>query len=199
MPPDEGVRHQREFGCPVNFSAPIHTSFVFDRTALDIPLTGASRELAEYNDRMILRYLAQLDLNDTQARLRALLPQQLPSGAMTKACIGKQWCLSSRTLQVRLSKCNTTFYPNKTLCARARVPRKFRDVDQRDRLRARVLRYEQLQPRIPALDRVLANCICGTIAPAGRGSDQPSMQHMPLNVSGFANHYRSSRGHARVL
>ena len=107
-PPDDGVRHRREFGCRVTFDAP-YSSFIFDSAALDIPLTGACRELAEANERIVVGYLAKLDRSDIRMRVRALLLHDLASGDVTKESIAKQLCMSPRTLQIKLAKSETTF------------------------------------------------------------------------------------------
>jgi AraC-like DNA-binding protein len=107
-PPDDGIRHRREFGCPVSFGEP-HTAFVFDSKALDVPLTGACRELAEYNERIVVGYLAKLDRGDIRTQVHALLIQELASGGVTKESIAKRLCMSPRTLQIKLAKSNTTF------------------------------------------------------------------------------------------
>ena len=82
-PPDDGARHCRAFGCPVSFGHPL-TSLVFDASALDMPLIGASPELAEQNERIVVGYLAKLDRSDIQYAVRAMLVQQLPAGRATK-------------------------------------------------------------------------------------------------------------------
>ena len=108
VPPDGGRRHCRAFGCPVTFDAP-HTSLIFQADALDVPLSGASRELAEQNERLVVGYLAKLDRSDIKARVRAILLEQLPSGSVTKEDVARRMCMSPRTLQVKLLKCSTTF------------------------------------------------------------------------------------------
>jgi AraC-like DNA-binding protein len=107
-PPDDGARHRSAFGCPVSFGAPF-TSLVFRRDALDVPLTGASRELAEQNERIVVGYLAKLDLCDIRTRVRAIVLQQLASGTVTKDDVANKLCMSPRTLQLKLSKSGTTF------------------------------------------------------------------------------------------
>jgi AraC-like DNA-binding protein len=120
-PPDNGVRHRLAFGCPVSFGK-IHTSLVFDASALEVPLTGASRELAEQNERIVVGYLAKLDRSDIRARVCALLLQEFPSGNVTKKSIARKLCMSPRTLQLKLSKSHTTFHDvvNETRLALAR-------------------------------------------------------------------------------
>jgi AraC-like DNA-binding protein len=119
-PPDGGRRHRRAFGCPMSFDAP-HTSLIFHADALDVPWSGASRELAEQNERIVVGYLAKLDRSDIQTRVRAILLQRLPSGSVTKEEVAKRLCMSARTLQVKLLKSNTTFQDvvNETRCALA--------------------------------------------------------------------------------
>jgi AraC-like DNA-binding protein len=107
-PPDGGSRHRRAFGCPVTFGA-AYVSMEFDAHALDAALPGGSRELAQYNEQIVVTYLAKLDRSDVQSRVRALLLQQLPLGAVTKEEIARRLNMSPRTLQVKLSKCGTTF------------------------------------------------------------------------------------------
>ncbi len=120
-PPDNGVRHRLAFGCPVSFGNG-HTSLVFDVSSLDVPLPGASRELAEQNERIVVGYLAKLDRSDIRARVCALLLQEFPSGNVTKESIAKKLCMSPRTLQLKLARSNTTFQDvvNETRLALAR-------------------------------------------------------------------------------
>jgi AraC-like DNA-binding protein len=107
-PPDDGIRHRRAFGCPVTFSTR-HSIFTFDTHAIDVPLSGGSRELAEHNERIVVDYLVKLDRNDIRTRVRALLLKQLPSGSISKDDVAKGLFMSPRTLQIKLSKSNTTF------------------------------------------------------------------------------------------
>ena len=87
-----------------------------------MPLTGASRELAEQNERIVVGYLAKLDRSDIRARVRALLLEQFPSGELTKESIAKKLHMSPRTLQLKLTRSNTTFQDvvNETRLALAR-------------------------------------------------------------------------------
>jgi hypothetical protein len=68
-PPDDGVRHTRAFGCPVRFGSP-NTTFYFDPSLLDVPFIGASRELADHNEKFLIAHaalyaLANGDPNDS--------------------------------------------------------------------------------------------------------------------------------------
>jgi AraC-like DNA-binding protein len=117
-PPDGGIRHCRMFGCPVSFGAP-HTIYSFPGAALDLPWSGASRELVEQNEQIVISYLAKLDRCDIQTRVRALLLEDLPSGTVTKENVAKKLCMSARTLQIKLAQSSTTFQDivNETRCA----------------------------------------------------------------------------------
>ena len=108
LPPDDGIRHRRAFGCAMEFGA-THSTFTFDARLVDLPLAGGSRDLAEQNERIVIAYVAKLDRSDIQTRVRALLLQLLPSGDVTKEEIAKRMFMSPRTLQIKLSKSQTTF------------------------------------------------------------------------------------------
>jgi len=107
-PADGGSRHRRAFGCPLRFDAS-YVSMLFDAGALDMPLSGASRELAEYNEQIAVGYLAKFDRNDIETRVRALVQQQLPLRTLTKEDAARHLHMSPHTLQIKLSKNNTTF------------------------------------------------------------------------------------------
>jgi AraC-like DNA-binding protein len=107
-PPDGGQQHARAFGCEVRFDAP-HSILYFSRASLSIPFHGASRELAEHNEGIVVRYLARLDRNDIVTRVRDVLIQGLPTGAATKDAVAGKLAMSPRTLQVKLSRQGTSF------------------------------------------------------------------------------------------
>jgi AraC-like DNA-binding protein len=107
-PPDGGLHHAQAFGCPVRFDVPssiIH----FDPSQIDVPFEGASRELAEHNERIVVTYLARLDRSDVVSRVRSILMQDLPTGALTKETVARKLAMSPRTLQIKLAKSDTSF------------------------------------------------------------------------------------------
>jgi hypothetical protein len=65
-PPDGGVRHARAFGCEVRFGSP-NTTFHFDPSLLDVPFIGASRELADHNEKFLIAHRALYALADGQS------------------------------------------------------------------------------------------------------------------------------------
>jgi AraC-like DNA-binding protein len=107
-PPDGGLRHEEAFRCRMRFGAEVST-FCFDPPVLDLPFPGASRELAEHNEKIIVSYLSKLDRSDIENRVRALLSQEMPSGVVTKERVAQKLFMSPRTLQIKLARCQTTF------------------------------------------------------------------------------------------
>jgi hypothetical protein len=62
-PPDGGIRHTQAFGCEVRFGSP-NTTFHFDPSLLDVPFIGASRELADHNEKFLIAHRALYALAD---------------------------------------------------------------------------------------------------------------------------------------
>lgn len=108
VPPDGGARHRDALGCPVAFGRE-RVRICYDRSLLDGPFVGASAELAEHNDKVVVDYLAKLDRSDIEARVKALAIRSLPGGRVSKSAIAAQLHMSPRTLQHRLAQCNRTF------------------------------------------------------------------------------------------
>jgi AraC-like DNA-binding protein len=107
-PADGGARHARTCGCPVHFG--VENSIIhFDRRQIDLPFESASRELAEHNERIVVMYLAKLDRGDVESRVRAILMQDLPTGAITKEKVARKLAMSPRTLQIKLANHGTSF------------------------------------------------------------------------------------------
>lgn len=107
--PDEGAEpYVKFFGVPVLFGYPA-TVLAFDRSALRTPLPGACLELAQFNDNIVVNYLAKLDRNDVVACARAQIIELLPSGACSKNRVAAALCMSSSTLQARLAQRGSSF------------------------------------------------------------------------------------------
>ena len=51
----DGERHRKTFGCPVRFGV-LNTTFRFDPALLDRPFAGASPELAEHNEKLLIAH-----------------------------------------------------------------------------------------------------------------------------------------------
>ena len=80
-----------------------------DSSLMDRPLRGASRELAQSNDQIVMRYLEKLDKADLVNRVRSLIISELASGTISKNGIADQLHMSPRSLQLKLAAKGTTF------------------------------------------------------------------------------------------
>lgn len=108
LPYDDGRRHREFFGCPVDFAQPL-LAIEYERSALDVVFEGASRELAQHNDLIVIDYLARLDRSDIHARVKWLILQDLSSGSVSKSRIAAKLNMSPRTLQHKLAVRHTSF------------------------------------------------------------------------------------------
>lgn len=109
VPADGGTAHRAFFRCPLEFGL-TDVTIHLDASIIDVPLTGASRELAAVNDRLVVDYLAKLDRREIEDQVRALLVRELPVGGITKAAVARKLNMSARTLQSRLAQRQTSFY-----------------------------------------------------------------------------------------
>ncbi len=96
------------FRSPIDFEAG-ENSILFDCEVLEAPLPTGNIQVARECDRVIDRYLAQLERDNIAASTKALLVKQLPSGSATEGGIAKALNLSVRTMQRRLTDEGTTF------------------------------------------------------------------------------------------
>ena len=108
-PEDGGKRHREFFQVPLDFDWPF-PAIRYERSVLGVTFNGASEELAQHNDQIVMAYLAKLDRADVQTRVKALIIQNLPSGEASKVSIAKQLHMSPRTLQHKLAQRNTSFH-----------------------------------------------------------------------------------------
>jgi AraC-like DNA-binding protein len=97
------------FGVLPGFEQP-ETVIAFTATAMDEPLTGASPELAQYNDTITRGYLARLNKADVVGRVRAKIIERLSSGDCNRRKVASDVCVSEETLHHRLAECNTSFH-----------------------------------------------------------------------------------------
>jgi AraC-like DNA-binding protein len=107
-PADGGERHRSEFACPVEFASGA-LEIRYPHTLADVSFRGASEELTEVNDRVVIAYLAKLDRSDIEARVRSQVIDDLPSGRVSKTRVASRLNMSPRTLQNKLNERGTTF------------------------------------------------------------------------------------------
>jgi len=93
---------------PLIFDAP-QTRLVFDRESIERPLDSGNPELARHNDAIALKYLSQLERDNTEVRVRDVLAQRLASGEPSQETIAELLGMSARTLQRKLGEAGTTY------------------------------------------------------------------------------------------
>ena len=96
------------FGAPIKYSAK-HNSMLFDQRRIEAALPSGNIQMAMECERVVVRYLAQLDRDNIAARIKAQLLSELPSGTTTDEDIAKALHLSVRTMQRRLHEENITY------------------------------------------------------------------------------------------
>jgi len=88
----------------------LETVIGFPAAAMDEPLTGASPDLAQYNETIARGYLARLNKADVVGRVRAKIIERLSSGNCSRRKVASDVCLGEETLHHQLAQCNTSFH-----------------------------------------------------------------------------------------
>ncbi len=96
------------FDAPVDFGCE-EIVLHFKREDMIAPLTGANPELAQYNDKIIVDYLARLEENDIISQVESKLIECMASGHVTKEVVAKELNISASTLKLKLAQQNTGF------------------------------------------------------------------------------------------
>ncbi len=89
------------FKCPVTFGAD-EDALHFSLAALQVPLPAGNLDLAHANDQVAERYLASLDPNLVQDKVRAILLDLMPSGKVSQNAVADQLHRSVSSLQRQL-------------------------------------------------------------------------------------------------
>ena len=89
------------FEAPVRFSAS-EDALWFDREVMQKPLPAGNRELAYENDRLAERYLATLNPEQVQGKVREILLTLLPSGDASQQTVASNLNRSVSSLQRQL-------------------------------------------------------------------------------------------------
>jgi AraC-like DNA-binding protein len=106
-PPDQSYFYTL-FRCPVDFEAEENCLHI-DLKQADKRLTGASKQLAQLNDHIVVRYLAHLSRNDVVNRVKATILDGLGEGAATESSVAQTMNTSIRNLNRKLSNEDTSF------------------------------------------------------------------------------------------
>ena len=96
------------FNCEVRFGCG-EPRIALDSRLMDQPLPGASPDMAQYNDQIVIQYLEQMDKNDVVNRVRRYIIEDLASGTLSKQAVADKMHMSARNLQLKLAGENTTF------------------------------------------------------------------------------------------
>ena len=106
--PDCSGRFSELFAAPVAFSQAKNAIWM-DPEMVSVPLATANPELVRVNDNIVTDYLAQLDRNDVNMRVRSKLVEHLPTGQVSEEGIASSINLSQRSLQRRLKEQGMSF------------------------------------------------------------------------------------------
>ena len=108
MPHEGDAPYTRLFDAPVAFNC-AHPMLVFDRSDMDVRLSGACPELALVNDNIATNYLAKLARADIVASTRAKIVELLASGRCTLPTVANALNLAPTTLKHKLAILGTSF------------------------------------------------------------------------------------------
>lgn len=106
--PSCGEKYFAVFKCPVYFDA-AYDGLILKREDADKRLPGGNPNLAEINDQVMIRYLADLDQADIVHRTQTAVIDLLPSGNISDEKVAHALSLSVRSLQRKLQQAHTTF------------------------------------------------------------------------------------------
>ncbi|MEH6580830.1 MAG: AraC family transcriptional regulator [Halioglobus sp.] len=107
--PSTDVQKYRDyFNCDIVFDSP-KMVFAIAPELIDMPLPGASRELAQMHDQTTMQYLKRMEKQDIINRVRTMIVEELSSSAITKQRVADKLCMSSRSLQMKLAAKDTSF------------------------------------------------------------------------------------------
>jgi AraC-like DNA-binding protein len=109
MPSGAERRYVEFFGTRVRFGCDV-PALVLPGRDMDVPLDGASPELAQWHDHLAATYIAKLDRADVVANVRARILELLPSGGCSKGKVARDLAMSATTLHQRLNERGTSFH-----------------------------------------------------------------------------------------
>ena len=99
---------ERLWRAPLRFGAD-HNRLRFDRESMERVLDSGNPEVARLSDAISARYLARIERDNIEARVRAVLTHRLRHSEPTQEEVADALNVSARTLQRKLGECGTTF------------------------------------------------------------------------------------------
>lgn len=107
-PSSDVAKYRDYFGCEIHFGCP-EIVIAMASDAVDKPLPGASKELAQMHDQTSMQYLKRMEKQDIINRVRTMIVEELSSSAITKQRVADKLCMSARSLQMKLAAKDTSF------------------------------------------------------------------------------------------
>jgi AraC-like DNA-binding protein len=108
MPETGDQAYINYFKCPVRFDCD-QLRLAMDGSVMDTPLRGASSDLAQHNDQIVMGSLGKMDRKNIINQVRKLIISDLASGILSKQAIAEKLNMSPRNLQLKLARKNTSF------------------------------------------------------------------------------------------
>ena len=105
---DSYQRFQHFFDAPVIFGAK-RNEIIISKEDMELELPVSNPELARINDSVVVEYLKKFDKNDIVTQTRAIIIEELPSGAVLQHHVAKVLNFSLRNFQRRLKEKGTSF------------------------------------------------------------------------------------------
>jgi len=96
------------FKCPVEFNAE-HHSIHIERQQADRSLTGSNKQLAQLNDHMVIRYLANQSRGDLVSQVKTAILESLGEGGINESMVAESLHMSTRNLHRKLNSLNSSF------------------------------------------------------------------------------------------
>jgi AraC-like DNA-binding protein len=112
MRPDPGEphrhRYQEYFNCELHYGSE-RIIVAVDPALVDLPLPGASKDLAQMHDETVMGYLKKLERRDIINRVRTIVVEELSSCTLNKQRVADKMYMSARSLQMKLAEKDTSF------------------------------------------------------------------------------------------
>jgi len=106
--PADSSAYQELFDCPLRWSCAT-SEFALRVDDADRLLPTANPVLAQMNERVVMKRLAEIDKSDTAGRARAAIMEQLPSGTVSDESVADALHVTSRTLHRKLKEQGYSF------------------------------------------------------------------------------------------
>lgn len=101
-------RYDEYFNCEIRYNCE-HIVIAIDPAVVELPLPGASRDLAQMHDETVMTYLKKLERGDIVNRVRTIIVDELSSMTLNKQRVAEQMHMSARSLQMKLAEKDTSF------------------------------------------------------------------------------------------